>query len=464
MNVASKQTRRDFLRYVGTATTALTLPASTWSQSNKMPNILFIITDQHTADVMSCAGNSDVSTPAMDRLAEQGVRFTRAYVTHPLCIPSRASFMTGKMPSQCRDDVQSHPTLGTYMKQGGYDTGYFGKWHIQPTRETRVNEAWHGFGTIDTRGLDPVKTENSIAFIKEKRDRPFFMISSFMNPHDICEWARIHSGREDEMENGDIGPAPSPDRCPVLPENFEPSSDEPEVVRQRLVSNERSRTFAHPTGDWQEDDWRQYRWAYCRLVELVDREIGKLLDALEETGQLEDTLIVYSSDHGDGNAAHRWNQKVVLYEEAVRVPFIVSWKGHTRAGVVDDGLVSMNLDLLPTVCDFAGISPDAGLRGRSVMPQVVKPDLTGNGHPFVVSETKLYGDVYGRMLTSGQYKYIVYTHGNHPEQFFDLDNDPGEMVNLAGHPDHRDRLLKHRSMLSEWTRSIGDTFSLDHVN
>ena len=101
------------------------------------------------------------------------------------------------------------------------------------------------------------------------------------------------------------------------------------------------------------------------MVELVDRQIGKLLDALEETDQLENTLIIYSADHGDGNGAHRWNQKVVLYEEAVRVPFIVSWKGHTQAGVSDDALVSMNLDLLSTCRDFAGVSPVDGLRGRS---------------------------------------------------------------------------------------------------
>ncbi|MBT3604586.1 MAG: sulfatase-like hydrolase/transferase [Candidatus Latescibacteria bacterium] len=464
MDNPNPHSRRDFLKYLGAAGAALTLPNTTWSETKKMPNILFIITDQHTADVMSCAGNTDVSTPAIDSLAEHGVRFTRAYVTHPLCIPSRASFMTGKMPSQCRDNVQEHSTLGTHMKRAGYDTGYFGKWHIQPTRETRNNDEWHGFDTIDTRGLDPVKTENSIAFIKQERDQPFFMISSFMNPHDICEWARIHSGREDEMENGDIGPAPAPSQCPTLPTNFNPPDNEPEMVRKRLVNNERARTFAHPTGDWKEDDWRQYRWAYCRLVELVDREVGKLLNALKETGQLEDTLIIYSSDHGDGNGAHGWNQKVVLYEEAVRVPFIVSWKGHTQAGISSDALVSMNLDLLPTCCDFADIKLEEALQGRSVHDQVMDNSQSAQGHPFVVSETKLFGDVMGRMLTSGRYKYIVYSQGENPEQLFDLQNDPGEMTSLAYDPKHRNELMRHRTMLSDWTNSIGDPFSLDHVN
>ena len=389
---------------------------------------------------------------------------TRAYVTHPLCIPSRASFMTGKMPSQCRDDVQTHHSLGAHMKSAGYDTGYFGKWHIRPTRETSNNHDWHGFDTIDTKGLGPAKTANSVDFLEKKRDRPFFMITSYMNPHDICEWARIHSGRDDVMENGDIGPAPDPAEYPALPTNFEPPDTEPEVVRERLVSNERARTFAHPTSSWEEEDWRQYRWAYCRLVELVDSHIGKLLDALEATGQLEDTLILYSSDHGDGNGAHRWNQKVVLYEEAVHVPFIVSWKGHTQAGVVDEGLVSMNLDLLPTCCDFAGVSTQDDLQGRSLRDQVMGLSVSGRGHPYVVSETKLFGNVSGRMLTSGRHKYIIYSSGKNPEHLFDLESDPGEMINLAQSPAHRATLTRHRSLLAEWTRSIGDPFSLDHVN
>ena len=460
----STSTRREFLQVLGAAGTTLTLPGLTLSEKTSRPNILFIISDQHTAEVMSCAGNTDVSTPAMDRLAASGVRFTRAYVSHPLCIPSRASFMTGKMPSVCRDDVQSHATVGTAMREAGYDTGYFGKWHIQPQRETRPNSDWHGFDTIDTRGLDDVKATNSVDFIKQERDRPFFMVSSFMNPHDICEWARIHSGVEDEIENGDIGPAPDPSECPALPDNFEPSADEPEVVRQRLVSNERARTRVHPTGKWTENDWRQYRWAYCRLTELVDAQVGKLIDALEESGQLENTVIIYTSDHGDGNGSHKWNQKVVLYEESVRVPFIVSWKGQTKAGAIDDGLVSMNLDLLPTCCSFAGVEADTELRGRSLMTQAMGTGNAGNGHDYVVSETKLFDDVYGRMLTSGRYKYVVYSSGRNPEQLFDLETDPGEMTNLAVSSDHEATLKGHRVMLSEWMQSIGDSFSLDHVN
>ena len=204
----------------------------------------------------------------------------------------------------------------------------------------------------------------------------------------------------------------------------------------------------------------------CRLVEMVDVQIGKLLDALEDTGQLEKTLIIYSSDHGDGNASHRWNQKVVLYEEAIRLPMLVSWKGHTRPGVADGRLVSMNLDLLPTFCDFAGVELQEELRGRSLR-QFVMADADSNRakqlHPFVVTETKLFDNVLGRALTTGRLKYIVYSAGKRPEQLFNLENDPGEMNSLVGHPDYQAELQRHRNLLQNWTDSIGDSFSLAHL-
>ena len=448
-------------------TASITLGLAAQSSADEVrPNLLFIIADQHCADVMSCAGNPFVETPALDRLAQHGVRFTRAYVTHPLCIPSRASFMTGRMPSQCRDDVQAHRSLGAYLQAGGYDTGYFGKWHIRPS-ESEDNSGWHGFETLDTGVIDSVTARNSVEFIRREREKPFFLIASFLNPHDICEWARIHSGVSDEMRNGAVNPAPDPAVCPPLPPNFDPPPDEPEVVRQRLVHDERARTSVHPTSHWTATDWRQYRWAYCRLVEKVDSQIGRLLDALEETGQLENTVIVYSSDHGDGNAAHGWNQKVVLYEEAIRLPLIVSWKGHTRANVADHRLISMNLDLLPTLCDFAGVPVKEQLHGKSLRPVVMPTtgdESPGPLHPFVVTETKLFDDVEGRMLTTGRLKYIVYSEGEHPEQLFDLQTDPGEMNSLVRESSHQAELRRHRRLLSEWAETHGDAFSLDHVN
>jgi len=148
------QPRCAFVRQAtSTATVLLLVLSSTASVSGAArPNLLFIIADQHCADVRSCAGDESVQTPSLDRLAQHGVRFTRAYVTHPLSIPSRASFITGKMPTQCQTDVQLHTSLGSIMKQAGYDTGYFGKWHIQP-RRTESNLSWHGFDDVRGRAV-----------------------------------------------------------------------------------------------------------------------------------------------------------------------------------------------------------------------------------------------------------------------------------------------------------------------
>ena len=179
-------------------------------------------------------------------------------------------------------------------------------------------------------------------------------------------------------------------------------------------------------------DWRQYRHAYYRLIEKVDAEIGRILAALQESGLAENTVVIFSSDHGDGLGAHRWNQKWALYEESVRVPFILKFGAHTSTGrVVTEPLVAASLDLFPTVCDFAGVTPPPNLLGRSLRPFIEgNPDTWRD---YVVTET-CFSDglgTHGRMLRTPRYKYVVYSWGKHREQLFDLTTDPGETINLA---------------------------------
>jgi arylsulfatase A-like enzyme len=168
---------------------------------------------------------------------------------------------------------------------------------------------------------------------------------------------------------------------------------------------------------------------------MVDARIGQILQALRETGQEEETVIIFASDHGDGLAGHRWNQKQVLYEEVVRVPFVVSWKGSTLDGVINrEHLVGAGQDLLPTMCDFAGIPIPHGLTGRSVRPLAIKGQ---NGFPSwpdsLVIETEFANNsqstgVVGRMLRAAEHKYIVYSRGLLREQLFNITNDPGGNV------------------------------------
>ena len=193
----------------------------------------------------------------------------------------------------------------------------------------------------------------------------------------------------------------------------------------------------------------------------MDAEIERLLEALRDSGQEENTVVIFTSDHGDGHGAHRWNQKTILYEEEVRVPLIVNWPGSTRAGHADSThLVSTGLDLIPTMCDYAGIEPPAELRGRSIRPlaEGVVPDSWRSS--LAVETALLFGSgdaaIPGRMLRSPRFKYVAYAEGKLREQLFDLENDPGEMQNLAVESGWEDTRQEHRSLLADWCRENHD--------
>jgi arylsulfatase A-like enzyme len=247
-----------------------------------------------------------------------------------------------------------------------------------------------------------------------------------------------------------------------LPDNFAIPENEPDVIRKVQHSS----MSVYPSVDWTPDKWRQYRWAYYRLIEKVDAQIGEVLEALRNAGVEDNTLVVFTADHGDGAAAHHWNQKQVLYEEPTRVPFIVSGKKFTEAGQVDrTHLVSTGLDLIPTVCDYAGVPVPEGLRGRSVRP-LAEGNQPAQWRDFLVSETefeyeKTATGIRGRMLRTPQYKYIVYSEGTPREQLFDMQTDPGEMNNLAVDAGKKAVLEECRARLAQWSKDTGDTFGVD---
>jgi arylsulfatase A-like enzyme len=421
----------------------------------KRPNVLFVLTDQQTADAMSCAGNADVHTPVMDGLAANGALFRNAYCAQPLCSPSRAAMLTGLMPHQTGvtgnaaviDEGLRKRQLGQLFADAGYDCAYGGKWHL-PEYDLTGD---YGFRRVFGFGDDRLAAD-CVDFINEERDRPFFLVASFDNPHNICEWAR-----NEPLPWGEIEAVPTED-CPNLPANFAVPPYEPELLRVA----QRQFPRYYPVRDWTDGHWRRYRHAYYRLCEKVDAEIGRLIEALRGKGLEDDTLVVFSSDHGDGLGAHRWNQKWTLYDESVRVPFIVSWRGVTRPGIVDtDHVVSAGIDVLPTLCDFTGIEPPDGLPGRSLRA-LAEGGPDADAADQVVVETGWDTDVLpharGRMLRTARYKYAVYAWGAHREQLFDLLEDPGEMVNLAYDSRHRDVLDEHRRRLADWCERTDDDF------
>lgn len=221
-----------------------------------------------------------------------------------------------------------------------------------------------------------------------------------------------------------------------------------------------------PVGDFDAGKWRQYRWAYYRMIEKVDAEIGRVLASLRETGHADTTLVVLTSDHGDCQGAHGWNQKTAFYDESVRVPFIVAAPRAKRFGT-SDLLVQTGVDLLPTLCDFAGITTSWDLPGLS-LPSAVEgaPGTALHARRYVVASNHFAQGMpilgiqrmpAGRMLRTARYKYCVYDQGERRESLVDMENDPGELVNLAGNPSFAAVLNEHRQMLADWSRDIRDT-------
>jgi choline-sulfatase len=331
-----------------------------------------------------------------------------------------------------------------------------GKWHLLAPESDKET---HGFDYLSIH-KDPGTARECSNFLRKKRDKPFFLVASFINPHDICQWAR-----GDRFPNGPIDDPPPPEQCPELPSNHAIPPNEPDIIRK---VQEQYRERLYPTENWTPGKWRQYRWAYYRMTELVDRQIGEILDTLRSTLQEEDTVVLFVSDHGHGHGAHLWNQKQVLYDETTRVPLIVAHKGCTRSGVIDrTRLVSTGLDLFPTICDYAGASLPPGLKGHSLRGSAEDGEETP-GHDFVVSETEFgkfgrtppfqHTGPMGRMVRTAKYKYVVYSEGELREQLFDMRRDPGEMNNLAVSSAYAEVLNAHRRTLVQWCGETSDDF------
>jgi arylsulfatase A-like enzyme len=196
-------------------------------------------------------------------------------------------------------------------------------------------------------------------------------------------------------------------------------------------------------------------------VEKVDREIGRILDALRDAGLQDDTLVVFGSDHGDGMATHHWNQKSMLYDEVAKVPFIIRYPGRVPSGTVDEAhLVSFSLDLLPTVCDYAGITPPDDLEGLSLR-DLAEGRTSEKWRDQLVAEVLFSPEqrTHARMVRTQHFKYAVYSWGRYREQLFDMQTDPGEMVNLAVQARYADVLADHRGRLLDWCLRSGDLFA-----
>jgi arylsulfatase A-like enzyme len=432
------------------------------------PNVLLIITGQLYIRAIGAAGNPRVRTPNIDSLAQRGTRFANCWSTSPAGPPARASIVTGCLPHIAGVDYAGQkrapklPTLGELFRASGYETTWAGVWHLPELspgarfpNEPPVPPEDRGFDflrfEVNDKPQEPFGdftderiTQAAADYISRSRRRPFLLAISLHNPHDISYWVegalpKAHPGpREAEIENS---------RTPPLPPNFAVASDEPEFMS-------RCRTAA--TAKWDDTHWRRYLYAYYRMVERTDRNIGVLLAEMHRRHQEENTIVVFTSDCGQGMGAHHCAAGPALYQEPLSIPLIFSWKGWLNANRLERNALASGMDILPTLCDLASVAPPKYMHGSSLRP--VLESTSGKFRDSLFAEVapdSKQPSLRGRAVRTVRFKYMGFSWGKNGEMLFDLHGDPGETRNLAGAAEFKDDLILHRDLAAKWAASDG---------
>jgi len=441
-----KISRRRFLQgsaaAAGSLLTGAALGTKTFAADAAKPNFVFIISDQLGLDALSAYGCGDVHTPNIDRLVQRGFSFIESHSTSPVCSPARSSMFTGRMPAETgvisndRSINPRWPTMGPWFRQAGYETVYTGKWHL-PHGWPGVNEI-DGFTVLPVGNgqgdiVDPVVARSAEAFLRNyHQSKPFLLVASFLQPHDICYWAI----KRDCLVPKNLPFEALADKLPHLPPNH---YARPKAPKQ--VDNKRFTGF-------DENQWRYYIYNYYRQVEMLDATVGRIFDALDETGQSDNTIIVFTADHGEGRGRHQHVQKWHPYDESMKVPLILSCPGRIPQERRDTEHLVNGLDILSTMCDYADIAPPAGVRGKSIKP-IIEGQPT-QWREFVVADTHLVGHI----IRTQRYKYVEFP--NDPvRQLFDMKKDPWETKNLYEQCKYADIAKEHHDLLKDY---------LDHLD
>jgi N-acetylglucosamine-6-sulfatase len=425
------------------------------------PNIIFIFTDDQAPNTLGCEGNPVIRTPRLDRLAAEGMFFSRAYVPIAQCAPSRAAVLTGLYPHQngvvTNEGAHLRPDAVTFaqvLREHGYACGMIGKWHLgDPDKpQAGFNERWVSFDVpgvyydpelwvdgehVRAEGyLTDVLTDYAIDFVDTHRDRPFLLWLNYKAPHGPVVGpaeTRFHYDPQDmplpESMSDDLSGKPHWQRESYMHQVF--LSSTPEEIRRRLAN-------------------------YYAMISSIDDNVGRLADHVEEAGLAADTLVIFMSDNGFLHGEHQMITKgYVFYEEVVRVPLVMWWPGRAGPGARVSALVS-SLDIFPTLCGVAGVAPPAGLPGHSLVPLMSDPGAALRDAVFFEYHAKEATDrtVPMRGLATERYKYDRYLEGG--EELYDLQTDPHEMRNLIEETGHEDTINGLRDRLRAWRVASGD--------
>ena len=459
----------------------------------KRPNILFIFTDDQRFDTLSVLGNSEIGTPNLDRLASRGTTFTHAHImggtAGAVCMPSRAMMLTGRTLFSIERQGQRIPSEHTMMPElfraHGYVTSHVGKWHQDRASHARSfssgarifgfkkkqgwYEACNGHWHIPVHDFDPdgqydpdggynepaiepfsapyetvkdkgrhsaeVFTDAALKCIRqhassEYSDKPFFLYLAHIAPHDPRQYpARLRERY-------------AADRV-TLPPNF--AIRHPFDNGEMLIRDELLESFPR-----RPDSVRQHIADYYAIIAHVDEQIGRVLDTLEETGQAQNTIIVFSGDNGLAVGQHGLMGKQNLYDHSVRVPLILAGPGIPENQRTDS--LCYLLDIFPTLCELTDLPIPETVEGKSLLPAVQNPST-------MIRDTLhfAYRGVQ-RGIRKGNHKLIAYSvNGNRTRQLFDLEKDPLEMNTLVDDPNHAQTLESLQKELERWQTELGDT-------
>ncbi len=483
----SYYTRRDMLRTLGAGAATVALPGcatlmrrSATANRDRPPNIIFIMTDDHCTQAMSCYGSRVNRTPNIDRLAKEGMRFDSCFCTNAICAPSRAVILTGKHSHLNGVTTNAHSFDGTQttfpklLQQGGYQTAMIGKWHLKddPTGfdywDVLVGQGPYYNPTMIRNGerhkhtgyTTDIITDKALAWLDEGRDdaRPFMLMCQHKAPHRNWQPGPKHLTMYDDTTipepptlfddwSGKGSAAPKQEM--TIAEHlsrFDLKLDPPGGLtpEQRAAWDaaygpkneafEKAKLTGPELVRWKT---QRYMKDYLRCVASVDDNIGRLLDYLDRSGLADNTMVVYTSDQGWFLGEHGWYDKRWMYEESLRMPLLVRWPAAIKAGSVNDDLCQ-NLDFAETFLAAAGARVPADMQGASLLP-LLRSRTPGDWRQSVYYRYYEHPGVHNVQRHEGvrtdRYKLIHFYRSGEWE-FYDLHEDPDEMRNAYADPAH----------------------------
>lgn len=457
--------RREFMQAAGAAVAACLSARSAGAQDQR-PNILFLLTDDMRADSMGCADNPIAHTPELDRLAADGTRFTNGFVTTPICCASRASIFTGQysathgieqfnVPFSPEQLAETYPVL---LRNEGYYTGFTGKYGLGGELPKDAYDDFRGYsgqGVYFPDKDDPavhltsVLGDEAVDIIRQRdKAKPFCVSVSFKSPHveDRDPKQFLPDPKLDHLyEDVTIPPPPKDD-----PAIFEAM---PSFLRESEGRARWRRRFETP------EMYQEMVKGYYQLVSGVDVQIGRLRKLLEDEGIADNTIIIFSSDHGfflgERGLAGKW----LMDEESIRVPFIVydPRRPEYEGGRTLSPMV-LNIDVAPTILDLAGVSVPDGMDGRSILPWLDNPAQDRREdwffeHHFGAKREVVIPQSEG--VRTERFSYVRYLDSDPLyEEFYDLDADPGQHTNLVNNPNYADELAALRQRWAEYVEEL----------